>query len=197
MTDYKYDIFLSYKRGPTSGAWVHTYFAPTLINWLEANCPGMNVFFDESNIENGSDIPDNVAAAIKSARVLLSVWSADYFRSHYCMTEWRSFIQREKDFRDEVGLPCSLVYPVKFCDGDEYHPEAKAKKCKWDFSIQLNSPSPVFAQSTRFLEFEDKVKGIVGEIEGFSRNGVPEWCSAFPIVKGDPLPRVRKKRTIL
>jgi hypothetical protein len=48
-----------------------------------------------------------------------------------------------------------LVYPVRYSDGEHFHPDAKLTQCRKDFS-ELNYPDDVFALSAKYLEFDDR-----------------------------------------
>ena len=99
------------------------------------------------------------------------------------------------------GIPAdddarTLVLPVKFNDG-EFFP-AFATRLKYEDLSAHNYPMPVFAESTKYLAFKDKVEGFARTIVG-RLVGVPPWTSDWPLVdvaeeelmRGTPFPPPR------
>src|SRR5580698_3791248 len=109
---YQYEIFLSYRRSPTVGLWVKNHLAPRLQARIDEVAPFPVRISCDFQMESGVLWPDDLKRRLKSSAILLTVWSADYFRSEWCMAEWRSFRERE----GAIGLftarrPQGLVYP--------------------------------------------------------------------------------------
>jgi hypothetical protein len=192
---YESDIFVSYRRTETVGRWVRNHFAPRLNARLNENSGRpVNVYCDFL-IEEGDDWARALKEKLQTSRILVAIWSADYFRSPWCMAEWQSFRERERLAQDGAGATQSLVYPIRYADGDEYHPDAKATQCSWDFTT-LNYPDEVFRQSVKWLEFEDMVTRVALDLIA-RLHRVPEWRGDFPIVQPAPLPEVIMRRPVL
>jgi len=144
----------------------------------------------------GVNWPEALKGAIRCSRLLCAVWSADYFRSHWCMAEWRSFREREERLGMFSSLqPQGLVYPVRYADGDYFHDDAKKTQCRKDFRT-LNYPDDVFQNSLKYLEFDELVKEMAIELIA-QLKAVPEWRADFPIVTPVPLPPAIVTRPVI
>jgi hypothetical protein len=144
----------------------------------------------------GTRWPDELKQRIRSSALLLAIWSADYFRSDWCMAEWQSFRERER----ALGLfgtnhPQGLVYPVRYADGDYFHPEALLAQCNRDFSA-LNYPDDAFRLSAKYIEFDQAVQDMAQDLV-HRLNAVPTWRADFPIVEPGALPPITFPRPVL
>jgi hypothetical protein len=193
---YDHDIFISYRRSPTVGPWVQNHLAPRLEARLNEIAPNPVSVFCDFKMAEGVNWPAELKRSVKRSRVLLTIWSADYFRSTWCMAEWQSFRQREA----LLGLftaehPQGLVYPVRYSDGDHYHAEAKLTQCRKDFS-ELNYPDRVFTESVLYLEFDKLVRGMANELV-MLLNDVPVWSETFPVIEPAPLSPAALERPVI
>src|ERR1700694_1514154 len=140
---YQYDIFVSYRRSLTVGQWVQNHLVPRLEARLNEVAPGPVSVFCDFKMADGVNWPAELKRQVRGSSLLLTVWSADYFRSTWCMAEWQSFRNREALlglFTDEHTL--GLVYPVRYADGNHFHTDARQTLCRKDFS-SLNYPDDV------------------------------------------------------
>jgi hypothetical protein len=136
---------------------------------------------------DGVNWPVELKYQVRSSRLLLTVWSADYFRSTWCTAEWQSFRSRETLLGLFTGAAAQgLVYPVRYADGDHFHSDAQLTSCRKDFSC-LNYPDDVFRLSTKYLEFDDLVRGMAAELVT-RLAATPVWRNDFPIVEPQALP---------
>lgn len=148
---YEFDIFVSYRRTDTIGLWVKNHLVPRLELRLNEVAPNPIRIFCDFKMADGVNFPAELKQRIKSSSLLLCIWSADYFRSKWCMAEWESFRERQKQlnlFTDDHTQ--GLVYPIRYSDGDYFHPEARLVQCQKDFS-QLNYPDEVFRSLAEIL----------------------------------------------
>jgi TIR domain len=193
---YDHDIFVSYRRSPTIGPWVQNHLAPRLEARLNEISPNpVNVFCD-FKMSEGVNWPAELQRSVKRSRLLLTIWSADYFRSTWCMAEWQSFRRRET----LLGLftaehPQGLVYPVRYSDGDHFHSDAKLTQWRKDFS-ELSYPDDVFRLSVKYLEFDNLVRQMAQELS-LRLNSVPAWSDNFPILEPQPLAPVVHERPVI
>jgi hypothetical protein len=102
------------------------------------------------------------------------------------MAEWRSFREREQI----LGLfvpdrPQSLIYPIRYADGEHFHPDALLAQCNKDFS-RLNYPDDVFRHSPKYIEFDEIVQDMAKDLVKRVQS-LPPWRSDFPIVEPAPL----------
>ena len=185
--DYEFDIFISYRRSPTIGPWVCNHLHERLKARLNEIAPrDVRIAFDE-DMDNGVALTEELRRRVRASTILLAVWSADYFRSRWCMTEWGSFRAREQLLGlASAGDPSSLIYPVRYADGDYFHPDARAALCKRDFS-GLTYPDEAFKQTPKYLEFDDMVRQMAADLAQRLANP-PAWRDDFPIEEPEPMP---------
>jgi hypothetical protein len=120
--EYQYDVFFSYKRHSLTLEWTKGVVR-LLRLWLEHEVGReISVFVDEDCIETGDRWPEKLREALKCSRCMVCVWSPPYFRSNWCMSEWRSFREREKQLNMTSH---GLIVPVRFHDGDHFPEEAR------------------------------------------------------------------------
>lgn len=193
---YENDIFVSYRRSETVGLWVKNHFASRLEARLNEVAPGQVRVFCDFRMSDGVNWPAELKRQVQNSRLLLTIWSADYFRSTWCMAEWQSFRHRETS----LGLfskehPQGLVYPVRYADGDYFHSDAQLALCRKDFS-SLSYPDEVFRSSAKYLEFDDLVRSMAQELVALIPT-VPPWSDNFPIVEPAALPPVSLPRPVI
>jgi len=193
---YEHDIFISYRRSDTIGPWVKNHLAPRLESRLNQVAPYNVSVFCDFKMDDGVNWPEELKRRIHRSRLLLSIWSADYFRSTWCMAEWQSFRERET----RLGLfseehPQGLVYPVRHSDGKYYHVDAKQTQCQKDFS-ELSYPDDVFKLSVKYLEFDNLVRQMADDL-ALRLGSVPDWNNNFPILEPLPLEPVVMGRTVI
>jgi len=193
---YQYEIFLSYRRSPTVGLWVKNHLHPKLQARIDEISPIPIRISLDTDMQSGSAWPDELKLRLRSSAILLTVWSADYFRSDWCMAEWRSFRQREAVLGFSTPQnPKGLVYPVRYADGDHFHNDAKTTLCKFDFS-ELNYPEEEFRHTQKYLEFDDRVQKLAGDLLPLIL-AAPDWQQDFPIVEPGPMAPVHMPRTVI
>jgi hypothetical protein len=180
--DYRYDVFLSYSRRSPVGEWVRNHFHPLLDNWLSSVMQHEPRIFVDWNQEVGANWPANIQRALIDSRMLVSVWSPQYFRSDWCVAEWHSMRAREELLGlGQVGNPLGLVYPVIFSDGATFPNEAKLTQhrdlSKWNF------PRLQFNQAASFLEFEREMQQLAEDISSMLERTPPyrdDWPTRTP-----------------
>lgn len=193
---YKFDIFVSYRRTETIGGWVKNHLVPRLQLRLNEIAPRNVEVFCDFKMADGVNFPAELRNQIKASGLLLSIWSADYFRSTWCMAEWESFRERQKQlglFTDDHTQ--GLVYPIRYSDGKYFHPEAKIVQYRKDFS-QLNYPDEAFRNTPKYLEFDDLVKQVAEDLV-VRLNDIPAWSADFPIAELPVLEPATMQRPVI
>src|SRR5262249_27293181 len=99
MATYEHEIFISYRRTDTIGRWVKNHLVPRLNSRLDEIAPENVRIFCDYKMQSGTRWPDELKRQLRRSGLLLSIWSADYFRSDWCVAEWRSFRKREELLR--------------------------------------------------------------------------------------------------
>jgi len=191
---YRYDIFISYVRAPFMGPWMHNHFFPKLKARLGEISPLRPEIFCDEKMDDGVNLTQELKNTLRDSAVLVSVWSADYFRSRWCMAEWESFRKRD----EKLGMfgaanPSSLIYPILY-NGEtkDFHPEARLPLLKKDFS-EYNYADPVFANSVDYLKFDKMVQQVAKDLKA-KRESAPPWADDFPIAEPAPLPDAQMGR---
>jgi hypothetical protein len=180
-TDYAHDVFFSYKRHSLTLEWtrrVHRQLQFWLTQELGRDA---GIFVDEDSIDIGDRWPERLKKGLLLSRCMVSVWSPSYFSSAWCMSEWRSFRQRE----EHLGLQShGLIAPMRFGDGEHFPDEAR--QVQWLDVGPFTSLLPAFWTSHRALELEDRLKGLAKSVAKIV-NGAPPFEN-WPIVEAPAWP---------
>jgi hypothetical protein len=92
---YRYDVFISYRRANIWPQFVTQHFLPIFSHWLGAEMgSGPVVFFGEDVIELGDQWPLRLASSLAASKVMVCLWSNEYFRSPWCMAELSHMLAR-------------------------------------------------------------------------------------------------------
>jgi hypothetical protein len=181
MSGYEYDIFFSYKRDVQSKKW-HSKVAEKIEFWLrkELNQQKINLFIDKEDIEIGERWKMKIADGLKRSKCLVALLSPDYFNSPWCVSEWKTFLAREK-MLEQLGIESrGLIVPAIYHDGEHFPAEAKDIQAV-DFS-DYNSTMDFFWHSEDGYIFErDKLKTFSKEIAKTVQRA-PAYREDFPIV---------------
>ena len=105
MSNYEYDIFISYRRRGNIPSWVENVLKPELVGHLDALLDDhVRIALDVGILETGSDWPSALSDAHLKSKIFLVVLSANYFRSGWCASEWKNAVAREST----MDNPCLL-----------------------------------------------------------------------------------------
>ncbi len=123
---YEYDVFLSYRRHGEWPRWVENVFQPLFAHWLGEEYPGVTVFIDY-DIETGDSWPQRLGKALSESRILVPLFSRQYFSSPWCQLELSQMRAREErcNFRTAEN-PGGLIVPAHIHDGDGFPSPALA-----------------------------------------------------------------------
>jgi TIR domain-containing protein len=172
---YEYDVFFSYKRDPQSDDWHRTVKEKLeFLLRLELAQPNLSVFFDTEEISTGLNWKEKVAEATKKSKCLIGIWSPLYFQSKWCLSEWKSFRERELRWR------CNVVVAASYHDGKHFPPDAQSKQVM-DFS-NFTSTMAGFWSTTRAVDFEPMLKKFAADAAIIIR-AAPAYDEAFPIAE--------------
>jgi hypothetical protein len=173
---YAYDVFFSYKRHGLTLEWTRQVHA-RLKFWLGLELGGRepSLFVDEDSIETGDRWPDRLKEALKLSRCMVCVWSPSYFQSDWCVSEWKSFLAREK----RLGMAShGLIAPMRFHDGDHFPTEAQS--VQWTDVAPYTSTVPAFWNSHRAIELEDKLKALAATLARIVQRA-PQFQPDWPV----------------
>jgi hypothetical protein len=179
MSEYEYDAFFSYKRDPLSNEW-HEKVMSRLKHWikLELNKQEIKIFFDTEDIKTGEKWKRKIADSLKKSKCLIAILSPAYFNSQWCLSEWKTFINREKDFSLE------LIVPARYHDGNHFPQEAKDIQSE-DFS-EYSSTMAAFWETKDAHEFEkEKLKAFAKDAAKKIDNA-PPYDDNFLVITAGP-----------
>jgi hypothetical protein len=176
---YRYDVFLSYRRHKEWPKWVNNHFLPLFEHYLgEELGRDAHVFLDTSEIESGSVWPYKLAEGLAQSRVLVCLWSRQYFSSPWCVTELAHMRARE----DACGhgtpnQPGGLIVPVVIHDGEDFPLEVRHIQVA-DFQDIVNvhmAPNSATAEelARRVAKWAPDVRAAVHRAPEFD----PAWIS--------------------
>jgi TIR domain len=124
-SQYKYDIFLSYRRANAWPRFVDRIFLPMLRHWLQAEMGRPpHIFFDAEELETGESWPHRLAIGVALSKIMICLWSNEYFYSPWCQAELAHMLARRESTRIASG-PLPLVLAVVIHDGDSISPALK------------------------------------------------------------------------
>jgi hypothetical protein len=183
MSDYDFDVFLSYKRNELIMPWI-IEVEKRLTYWLTQDLGGYEakIFFDKKSIEPGSIWPKRLQDGLKKSRCMVGIWSPEYFRSKWCVSEWRTFQEREKILGFDSG---GLIIPLRFHDG-EWFPDDAQQYQSFDIS-KHTSTSPSFWETARADELDQKIREFSAKLAIKIRNA-PAFCPDWPVLESEPVP---------
>lgn len=186
---YEYDVFLSYHRGERidatgrrrlarDGQWVHEVFYPVFTEWLDHNMDqAPKIAFDE-DMTIGTPWEDRLGRWHKASRILVAIWSAPYFRSSMCRSEWLSMLAREEQLDRAGTRRGELVFPIVYWDGDSFDPEAQGRQHTTKL-MQFSHLRKGQEGSGPFQEFEQTVRTLCGAVKR-AIDEAPRWQPDFP-----------------
>ncbi|GAA2974271.1 toll/interleukin-1 receptor domain-containing protein [Actinokineospora diospyrosa] len=187
---YQYDVFISYDReSRTVRPWVDRHLHPRLIDALDDNATEkVEVFYDQAEV-GGAKWPQTLCSALRSAKVLVAVYSPKYFIREWCMAEWHSMAERE-EVAGTGGR--GLIFPVIYSDSDSF-PEYATQRWMSDMR-KWRQPDIQFQDSLAYLDFREAVDALAVTL----LNGIglsPAW-QEWPVRQPGPgvLPTMKVPR---
>jgi hypothetical protein len=174
---YEYDVFFSYKRDVQINAW-HVAVKDKLKFWLgQFLGREAKIFMDTEEIRVGARWRSKLAHALGASKTLVCVWSPLYFQSQWCVSEWKTFTERERSCDRE------LIAPASFIDGDCFPSEAQARQFM-DFS-DYTCTTKYFWDTAGAVEFEKVcLKSFAKDLARLIKNA-PDFAPDFPLVEAD------------
>jgi hypothetical protein len=166
---YRYDLFISYTwRVPRAQSWVRDVLAPPLYDFLalEANIDKARVFLDVRTVRPGMAVDQTVQDALRDSKVLLAVFSPQYFDSGWCLTEFHTMLDRQNSTGQHI------IYPLAVWDGNKYSADARNLN-----PLDYNKWGTL-DRGMRRKRWNDTVRDLVKELETLILNSPqhdPTW----------------------
>jgi hypothetical protein len=137
MKEYSYDAFLSYSRKGEWPRFIERLFRPMLAHWLGAELGRTpKIYYDRRDVETGQRWPARLADGLSSSRVLVALWSKEYFSSDWCVAELTQMLTREESVRVSGSDP-RLVLATVIHDGEDF-PASVADIQRFDIQSHAN-----------------------------------------------------------
>lgn len=153
---YLYDVFISYRRHREWTPWTREHFLGLLEAYLTQELGRPPEIFIDERIEAGADWPHRLGNALARARVLVPVFSRDYFGSDWCV--------HELDLMHGRLLRCpgsDLIVPVLGHDGDLVPNEvARLQPC----DLREFRNTDLQRRTPRFERFSDAVRNLAPHV---------------------------------
>lgn len=176
--DYKYDIFISYRRHEETRGWINKHFLPLLTFWLEFDLGRQPKIFIDEQLEAGTTWPIKLGEEIGCSRILIPLWSKNYLNSIWCTCEISHMLEREALTGYRTGQNANgLVFPVIIQDGETLPINlsiAQKLDIKDYFGARMRTDSP------KAEELDEKLKSISNSLATFINNA-PQWQSDWQI----------------
>jgi len=178
--NYTHDVFISYRRVRKLRDWIEKYFYGQFRDALELELGREpRLFWDEEGVSEGDLWEEKILDGLKSAICMVSILSKPYFQSPWCLAEWQTFWKRS----EVVDLKLSsLIFPIRWHDGDDYPDFAKAIK-PIDFR-EYAVTAAAFEFTQQFLDYEVMLKRFA-EIVSERVQKAPAYSDQWPVVKPD------------
>jgi cellulose biosynthesis protein BcsQ len=173
---YEYDLYFSYARSELTTEWVDRQLLPLMQKHLEFElAETVKVFFDRAQITAGQDWAGAQRRALLQSRLLLAIWSPQYFKSRWCLAEFETFRRRSQ------LVDRNLIVPLTVHNGELFPPEALAMQ--WaDFKEFMIVGRAFNRMTERYVRFEEAVGNLCRQIKS-QLNSVPAFNPKWPIIE--------------
>lgn len=173
---YKYEVFISYRRHGQWPQWVKEQFLPLFDHWLGEELGTDYAIYIDQNMKEGLSWPDELAYALSHSKVLVPLWSRQYFYSKWCQAELAHMLARQKECKlgTNKNRQC-LIVPAIIHDGQDRPKFISDISC---LEIQDCTSIRMAKGSPKGEELEDRIKkwvpSIARAIESAPKHN-PEW----------------------
>jgi hypothetical protein len=152
---YEYDVFVSYRRANEWPRFVQNVFIPMFRHWLTAETGyPPRIFLDADAIETGDSWPYRLATAIALSKVMVCLWSNEYFASSWCQAELGHMMARMEKARNASGPP-PLILALVIHDGENISPQLSHIQ---RFAIQRYANPWIVRDSPRSEELSEWIR---------------------------------------
>jgi hypothetical protein len=122
---YRHDVFISYKRQEVWTPWTRDHFKKLLNVYLQQELGWEPDIFVDERLAVGGDWVDGLAGHLAASRVLVAIFSGDYFGSDWCLHELDLMLARADAVAGGPAGRAPLIIPVVVHDGERIPPKAK------------------------------------------------------------------------
>lgn len=114
LTEFEWDIFISYKRKCSIADWIHKRFVPCLrkeLNNFDFQSElhrNPQIWIDEESVGEVDRWPARIASALGKSLILMPIYNHAYFGSNWCNAEYEAMAERQ----------CPFLIPIQAHDGE-------------------------------------------------------------------------------
>lgn len=159
-TDYMHEIFISYKREENWTPWVRQ-FASYLKSYLQQDLGFEPRIFIDERIEGGSDWVTEIAYNLATSKVVIPLFSKDYFSSHWCIHELDLMMERALHSGSNIKNQCKLIIPALVHDGEIIPSEVNRTQLKDFKEFRTIGICP---GTEKFLKYSETLKAFSIEV---------------------------------
>jgi len=154
---YQYDVFISYKANEHTNPWVKG-FKDKFEFWLMQALGGYkpNIFYSPEKIDNGMLWEPVLTESLKKSKCILCLWTPEYFKSEWCVYEWRTFESRWLQLNNDA-----IIRAIKLIDEESYHADARARQSA-DFREFI--PTVMIENSLNSLQFNNAIMQLAEDV---------------------------------
>lgn len=196
MSDYQFDLFISYSRVGTVQRWLLNHFYAKLEDCLaDQIAPPLRIYVDRT-MPRAVHWPANLQRALQHSKIMIQLLTPPYYQSEWCMAELQSMRAREQLLGlASAEIPQGLIYPILYSDSENF-PLSERERSWVDFK-EFAHPDPVYQQTAEFNNFHKRMRELAVDLVDLVRQA-PEWRPDWPIIerpdpvlkpKSPPLPR--------
>jgi len=192
-TDYQYSAFVSYKRSQNFDAWTREFVRHLEFHLTQELAQPLGLFYDSESIQTGQSLPRSIQGGLLYSRCIVCLLSPNYFRSAWCIAEWKTFEDRQ------IKTSSELIVPISLFDG-KYYPQYAAE-LKVEDLTDYAFVAAAFWSTERGVELEARIKQLSKRIAHVA-NSAPSFDPRWPIrslesVQDDLLPPAFIPRPVL
>ena len=190
---YKYDVFISYRRTNVWPRYVERLFYPMLKHWLDTTLGHESkVYLDTLFEKTGQSWPHKVASALSASKVVVCLWSKEYFDSDWCKAELSHMLARRAYVagKDE---PPPLILAVLIHDGEDFQDDPELGTIE-QFPLQHLSNPWMTEGSPNAEALSEALRKLADHI-ALALENVPNFDPAWPELARDQFLTLHRQRT--
>jgi hypothetical protein len=174
---YQHDVFISYKREPLWTAWTRDHFRALLSSYLQQELGRAPDIFLDERIDVGQDWVKELGRHLATSKVLIGIFSGDYFHSPWCLHELDLMIERQQASRG------TLIIPVIVHDGDLIPAQARRLQ---PAHLEKYRIACIHPETSDYHEFSKVLKSLAPQVAKaiqaaphFNKSWITHHCKRF------------------
>jgi len=185
---YHFDAFVSYRRRTPVLDWVRNHFKPKLEQWLplfmaRQTPRKIRIAIDTEIIETGDAWLPKLGQSLRDSRTLIAIWSHEYFRSHWCMAELTSMLERESRLGLQTDEKTSgLIYPICYEDSKSLRLKPEYRRKERNDLHDWNTPDLIMQATPAYVEFDKKMQQVCQQLASMILKA-PRWRPDWPLIE--------------